>query len=135
MSTVSLAKTGDDVTACNCTEDYGPCEAHSEVLAQREGASLRTADQLLVTFVYDCLAIDPECLSPNGREALRLAEDALDRDPIMGGWLEDGAAGSAEDVREALADLARQLEGYFADLWITWEDGFVIARVIGGPLA
>lgn len=122
------------MTECYCSEEFGPCEWHGEILVSRVGASSRTADELLAQFAHDCLALDPDCLSPVGREWLADADAALDkgRDPISGvAWISE----EDEIARDGLEDLRRQLESYFADLWITWEDGYVIARVTGGPLA
>ena len=38
MTTTERDSTMD---TCECSEDYGPCETHSDVLAQREGAAVR----------------------------------------------------------------------------------------------
>jgi hypothetical protein len=84
------------------------------------------------TFAHDCLAIDPACLSPQGRAWLADADKAIEtgRDPMSGvAWIDDDGA------REGLRDLVSQLESHFADLWITWDDGYVIQRVTGGPLS
>lgn len=119
---------------CECNEEYGPCEAHADYLFIREGASTRTGDELMAQFIADCLAIDSSCLSPQGHAWLKEAEVALEagRDPVSGvAWISE----DDDDKRENLAELARQVEAYFADLYVTWEDGYVITRVVGGPLA
>lgn len=119
---------------CECNEDDGPCEGHSELLAQRDGAALRTADELMSLFVHDCLAIDPACLAPQGREWLADADASIERGRSATSgvaWMPD----ECEDDRESLRTLVEQVEAYFADLWITWDDGYTIRRVNGGPLA
>ena len=109
---------------CECNEDFGPCEMHCDILAQREGASLRTGDELALVFIDDALDIDADVLSPYGREVYNEATEALSKER----HIEDA------DLAEALHDLARQVESHLG-LWVTWEDGYVIARVTGGPLA
>lgn len=111
-------------TACECSEDEGPCEAHVEILAQREGASARTADALCEVFILDALDIDPQVLSPYGREVFTEVQAAL----ADATWIED------PDLADALRDLCNQVESHLADLYVRWDDGYTIARIIGGPL-
>lgn len=127
------------MTECECSEDYGPCEDHSEVLAQREGAAVRTSDELLAVFVGDVMAI---LASETGR-----AEDLLPggsaRETAADYWRECPNGGWAPyDNREtyslskALADARDVAESLLpADVYAWWDDGYVIARLTGGPLA
>lgn len=102
---------------CDCTDDYGPCERHGETLAQRAGASNRTADELARVFIDDAVGLGAE-LSPYGAAELAAIDDAWDGD----GWCDD------PDVAERLHDLAHQVESYLADLVVIWNDGYVIVR-------
>lgn len=114
------------VCACDeCSDEYGPCEEHGEELAQRAGASSRTADELLAVFVADVRGI---------REAAGLPVAELDADEArllaIEGW-----ADTPEDS-EQLAELAEHAEQSLpSGVHTYWEDGYRIVRVIGGPLA
>lgn len=124
-------------TECECSEDWGPCEEHCEVIAQREGASTRTADELCVVFIEDAVDLGVE-LSPWGQDTYRAAVDNLDANRSMGvAWFSDDEEGAElhDSVRglvdQVENDLATMDEGY--SVW--WEDGYVISRVTGGPLS
>lgn len=111
---------------CDCSEEYGPCEAHGVTLAQREGASLRTGDELGLVYIGDALSIDPSALSAYGQETYKEAAAAL----AESSWIDDA------DLAEALTDLTHQVEAYISDtdLQTFWEDGYRIVRITGGPL-
>jgi hypothetical protein len=112
---------------CDCT-DEGPCENHCEVLAQREGASTRTADELLTVFIEDAVGIDPTVLSPYGRDVLDRANAALEaeRSPHSGvAWLPMDDEGALADE---LASVAGQVESVL-DARVYWADGFSIVRL------
>lgn len=99
-------------------------EHEHEAVVIREGASLRTADELLECFVSDAIDLGAE-LSPYGAESLRLAREALENDRSARSgvaWIE------SDDVREGLADLAWQVEADLSDYCVVWEDGYVIYR-------
>lgn len=127
---------------CDCSEDYGPCEDHAEVLAQREGASTRTADDLVYVFLADVLAIGeargwiaPNMLGKINADRLRTAEHHWSDDDLWDDnygvrWLKD------QDDRDALYDDQMMAESLLGDLGLSawWEDGYVISRVTGGPL-
>lgn len=123
------------MTTCNdCSEEYGPCEAHSELLVSREGASLRTADELMVCFINDATQLRVE-LSPWGNDVLTRANKALKDNESMGvAWLPDTPEGHA--LRDDLNTLQWQVETELATLGMSvyWEDGFRIVRITGGPL-
>lgn len=108
---------------CDCTEEYGPCEGHGVVLAQREGASLRTADELCVLFLDDALSIDPACLSPYGLDVKTRAEAALEasHDAHLSSWLDDA------DLSDELRNVVGQVESYL-DAWTFWDDGYRIVQ-------
>lgn len=104
------------MATCDCTDEYGPCEDHGTVLAQREGASLRSADELAVVYLDDALGIDPDCLSPYGRQVKADAEAGFD-----GSWIGD------PDLADALRDVVSQVESHL-DAWTVWNDGYVIVK-------
>jgi hypothetical protein len=105
------------MSECECTEEYGPCEIHGETLVSREGASLRTADELCALFIEDALSVGAE-LSVEGAQILYDANEALSESS----WIED------PDLAEALRDLVNQVESYIADLTVVWDDGYRIIR-------
>ena len=128
--------------ACYCT-DEGPCESHLEVLCSREGASLHTADELRAIFIGDAIdMMDPDNAATAGYvtdEDRALFASVVD--PIRetadeywtatdnrGGWCDDA------DLTQALYDDAFLLETYLP-FYVWWEDGYVVGRIIGGPLA
>lgn len=118
---------------CGCdTDELLPCETHMDILVSREGASLRTADELGVQFIHDCLAnFMPELLDHvHGErgEFDRISaalEDA--RDPHSGcAWLEN------DDDREALHDLERLVEARLPEgIQVLWQDGYLIYQITG----
>jgi hypothetical protein len=148
-----------NATECECSEDCGPCEAHSEVLAQRAGACTRTADELLAVFIGDAEDIIGRPITEH--DASAVADAYWRATGNAGGWVEHdgpdigiggkvigtGAYGPAIRVCSdviAAADLAEVLrdaaiygaEGALpADVWVWWEDGYVISQITGGPLA
>lgn len=122
------------MTTCDCTEEYGPCEQHSELLVSREGASLHTADELVALFISDAVGVGVE-LSPWGKDVLSRAQEALAANTSMGvSWLPETEDGEA--LRDELATLQYQVESELASLELSvyWEDGFRILKLTGGPL-
>lgn len=121
-------------SGCECSEDYGPCEAHCIVLAQREGASVRTADELAAVYIGDVLSLIAEALDNEASAALSMARADAERYWAVcpnGGWV------PIDDEDYSLADALRDsvmvCETY-APGWTFWDDGFRIVRVTGGPL-
>jgi len=110
----------------DCSEEYGPCEKHSELITSREGASLRTADELCELFIEDAVALGAE-LSAYGRVIQARVNDKLSNES----WLEDA------DLAEELRDVTNQMETELSTLGYStyWDDGYRIIRVTGGPLA
>ena len=109
---------------CECSEEFGPCEQHGEQLAQREGASTRTGDELTMVLIDDLQSVGAE-LSVWGKQELTRLESALEasRDPVSGcAWFND------PDDADAAVSLADQLEAYVADLWVIHDDGYRIVR-------
>lgn len=113
------------MSAClECSEEYGPCELHGETLVQREGASLRTADELLVLYLDDMASIGQGELSPYGADVLARAESALEaaRSPHSGtAWIED------LDLVDELHTVVNQVESA-SDYLTYWDDGYRIVR-------
>lgn len=119
---------------CDCSEEFGPCEDHSELLVSREGASLRTADELSVLFIQDAVSLGVE-LSVWGKETLGYAQGDLSDNESMGvAWFSDN---EAERIQDEIGTLQWQVESELATLGysVYWEDGFRILKVTGGPLA
>jgi hypothetical protein len=119
---------------CDCSEEYGPCEDHSELLVSREGASLRTADELLSVFIDDAAILGAE-LSPYGKDIVFRADAAMAVEGPMSNWLPETEDGY--ELRDALATVANQVETelYTLGYLVYWEDGYRIVKVTGGPLA
>lgn len=109
---------GEQTAVCECSDEYGPCEAHGTVLAQRVGSSNRSADELVLVFLDDALGIDPECLSPYGRS---IKDEAEAPDAWEGSWLRDPG------LADALRDVSAQVESYIAP-WVIWDDGYTIVE-------
>lgn len=123
-------------TCSECSEDCGPCPAHVEILAQRDGASSRTADELAAVFVGDVEALRPDVRPYDAAmaDAVDLAADYWGACP-SGGW----APLPADDtypMGEALSDAIYAGEAALVDLGLEvwWDDGYIIGRVTGGPL-
>lgn len=101
------------------------------MLAQREGAAVRTADELAAVYIDDVLALLADIGDVDAVAALSAADaDAArywDACP-MGGW-----APIDYSLGEALQDSVAVCESY-APGWTYWEDGYRIVKVTGGPL-
>ena len=121
---------------CGCSEDYGPCEDHSTQLAQREGASTRTADSLALVFLMDVRdLLDAHTTetqdAPTRETVYRLTADidcvlswTWSRD-AGDGWLEDDGEGNYADI---LQDMVQSAEGHLSliDASVWWDDGYRI---------
>lgn len=110
-----------------CDEEYGPCENHMIQLAQRVGSSNRSADELCAVYLDDALGIDPDCLSPYGLNVKARVDAALAALGPFESWLDD------VDLGEELRDVVWQVENHL-DACTTWDDGYIIYRLNGGPL-
>jgi hypothetical protein len=119
---------------CECSEEYGPCEDHSELMVSREGASLRTADELQSQFIHDAVSLGAE-LSPYGKDVLSRADAAMTVEGPMSNWLPDDEEGYA--LRDDLGTVANQVETELYTLGYStyWDDGFRVLKITGGPLA
>jgi hypothetical protein len=118
---------------CECSEEYGPCERHSELLVSREGSSLRTGDELLSVFIDDAVSLGAE-LSPYGKDIVFRADAAMQVSGPMSNWLPDTEEGY--ELRDALQTVANQVETelYTLGYSVYWEDGYRIVKITGGPL-
>lgn len=116
-------------TECDCSEEYGPCEAHSEVLAQRVGSSNRSADELLAVYLDDALAINPDAFTPDDLDVKARVDAALAANGPFDSWLDNDV------LADELLDVAHQVESYLGDAVTYWDDGYVIVRITGGPLS
>jgi hypothetical protein len=138
--------------SCDCdTTEYLPCEQHAETLAQWNGSSSRSADQLNCIAVRELVRVSCEHRNPghdhdhdtslsgvHGCESLVLSDDDLaalltveretSSDPFTS-WADDRDA--ADAVREMCDELERDLP---AGVVAHWDDGFALWRITGGPL-
>jgi hypothetical protein len=113
------------MSECECSDEYGPCEDHGETLVWREGASTRTADELMLVLCQDLVDLGAE-LSPWGADVLARAEAAAVRcrDPRTGTmWFDQGR----EPIMDTLTMLADQLEAD-SGLSVWMDDGYRIVR-------
>jgi hypothetical protein len=122
-------------TMNDCIPDYPcdmdewiPCEAHSTAVVIREGASMRTGDELSECFVLDALDLGaemPECWESLWAEI----QEALRHDS----WIGDiDLGGTLSDICTLSAEWLRSVEGH--DYLTRWDDGYVIYDITGGPL-
>ena len=91
---------------CDCSDKYGPCELHGETLVQREGASTRTADELVLVLCHDLVDLGAQ-LSPYGANVLARADEYAEqcRSATSGTmWFDDDG-----ETYDALVTLADQL--------------------------
>lgn len=110
---------------CECSEDFGPCELHCEYLVTREGASLRTADELCLLFLEDAGSLEPLAIPMSARELVLECEE--DMQESGSSWLTD------VDLADALRDTVQVVESRMTHS-VYWEDGYVILTVTGGPM-
>lgn len=129
-----------DYGRCDCSEESGPCEWHGETLVSREGASLRTADELGHEFLTDVASVCGAWISPEfERDTIRIGNALADNRSAYGvAWLPTAdETDDGEDMPDTLADMLRSAETFLSDhgysVW--WEDGYRIIRITGGPLA
>jgi len=101
-------------------------------MVSREGASLRTADELLSVFIDDAVGLGAE-LSPYGKDIVFRADAAMQVEGSMSNWLPDTEDG--QELRDALATIANQVETelYTLGYSVYWDDGFRVLKVTGGP--
>jgi hypothetical protein len=101
-----------------CSEEYGPCEAHGEALYIREGAAVRTGDELAVVYLLDVATLTGVEIAP---DVARIVES-------LDGWTADPADADALQDAVDRAPLP-------PDVMAVWDDGYVIYRILGGPLS
>jgi hypothetical protein len=123
---------------CTCSEEYGPCEFHADTLIVREGASLRTADELGHEFLTDVAAVLGAWPSDDYRDAATRIGNALadNRSEMGTAWL-PATETDSYSLADLLADTQSAAESALsaAGLSVYWEDGYRIMRITGGPLA
>lgn len=112
-----------DIIKCECSDEYGPCEDHGTVLAQYEGASTRTADELTYIYVLECFTILGQDLTPVAQEIM----DAVAAAGGDSGWIDTGNQDADAELSDALRDLAWQMESTIG-AWTFWDDGFRIVE-------
>lgn len=98
-------------------------ETTSIIIAQREGASLRTGHELVSIFLMDGLDILESKTPESSDKLLSLKEDIVSSDFLnIEGWLDD------EDNIEVLNDTLNEMENLLADegFYTEWQDGFII---------
>jgi hypothetical protein len=133
--------------SCGCFDNYGeesPCEAHSIILAQREGASTRTSDELALVWIGDaCAIIGADALSATGRITVDTAWRMLrDNDSGTGClWYPDSDDAhpddpTAEEIRDDIRSLSNELEELLLTLddgpvLTDWDDGYLMYRISG----
>lgn len=137
----NVAGTGDMCNdgncKCECDEEYGPCEEHGDAVVIREGASTRTADDLLLLFCEDAADVlihetGEDRTTPWGRMILQDAEDDLTANSSSYGcrWFSEE---NGEQLTDSLATLQSQLESELSTLDVPhftyWNDGYRIVRV------
>ncbi len=115
------------MSTCDCSDEYGPCEEHCEVLVVREGASLRTADELALVRCDDCLEVGIyDAADPRRGDLTRLwAALALSRDSTSAcAWFDD--PDDAQEARELTDSLESDLP---EDVRLYSDDGYQIVRL------
>lgn len=104
---------------CDCGEQYGPCETHCDLLALREGAPHRTADELAHVFLIDAADIIRGTDSELGGKV-----DAIAAQYDFSGWLE------GENESQQLDDDMIMVESWLpAGTLCLWDDGYRLVRV------
>lgn len=114
----------ESASLCDCSEDFGPCEDHSTVLVVREGASTRTADESALQLVEDLRDCGVKLADDDSAEFDRLTSALEDsRDAHSGvAWFD------VDSDRDSARELADRIEQSADGLWVSHDDGYVIAR-------
>lgn len=115
---------------CECSEDFGPCERHMTVLAQREGASTRTADALALVFLYDVADLIDDARGFKDIKARDIADGWRDDATWSGTHPGDGWIEHEDDDHAEIGDDVSMVETWLpGDMWVAWDDGYVISRM------
>lgn len=112
---------------CECSEDFGPCEAHKVIVSQRVGSSNRSADELVHVYLLDAREA--------GAEYSEWGKGVLNALAVSTAW--EGSWFANELIADEAASLRDQVESDLGTLGILtdWDDGFIMYRLNGGPLA
>lgn len=115
---------------CDCDPDeVVPCEEHMDLVAQREGASARTADELRSVWVHDAVAAGAE-LSPWGRDLLDGYDSVLESNRRYGvAWLPDGHQVLAEEMSTLVFQVECSLATMDNPIYTHWDDGYTLFRL------
>lgn len=99
----------------------------SDILVVRDGAALRTADELSRLFVSDAVDCGAE-LSPWGLDVLARFDRMSETSDYGTTWLPQTYEG--ETLRDELGSLVDQVEADLGTLGLAvdWEDGYVIRQ-------
>jgi len=120
-----------DVQTCDCDPDGLPCEDHMIVHVVRDGAAVRTADELLSQFAHDAIAILGES-TPWARTVLEQYDAALESNRRYGvAWLpqtEDGEM-IQNDMHTLVAQLETDLAVCDEPMSVDWNEGFTIYQL------
>ncbi len=109
---------------CECSEEYGPCEKHCDILVIRDGASSHTADELTLLLVSDLVDLGVTLTSAQNDTYTYLTSKLHDnRDAHTGtAWFSD------PDDAEAAVDLSDAVQANTEGLYINQDDGYTIVR-------
>lgn len=119
------------VWPCGCTLDHPNedvvCESHRHTPVVREGASLRTGDELLEQFINDAMDLLTPPVTPGGVVSTSwnvVLEACAEDHAVHGAWLGN------DDVREDLEATKDHAEDQLTNAgWtVDWNDGYVIWR-------
>lgn len=115
---------------CGCDPDEMlPCEQHMTVVAQREGASQRTADELASVFIHDAVGAGV-VLSPWGRRFHAEYDEALEGSRLWGvSWLPENSEGLADDMTTLISQVETDLFTMDDPIYVHWDDGYVMFRL------
>lgn len=115
---------------CECDPDEMlPCEQHMVVEQTREGASQRTADDLLSQFIHDAVFFGAT-LSPWGEDLLTGYDAALEGNRRYGvAWLPEGHQILAEEMDTLRNQIETSLATLDDPIYTHWDDGYVMFRL------
>lgn len=121
---------------CGCDDEYGPCEDHGTTLVIREGASTRTADDLLLLLCRDACELlrqitREDRVSSWGHELMCRAEDLLAAEDHHGcRWFPESDQGAtADELMTLRSQLEAELSTLDAPVYVIENDGYVMVQL------